>query len=760
VRRRLGIFGASDEALQLIGLLTGSPRVEVVRVFAPDGEAAVERAARRSPELCDFLLLVATDDAAAFRGSDDLSVVVDATPDGQFQRSDPDAARRGVQVVTPRAARLLWGYGRNASDRKAELLQVLSEMVESVELSIDSHELFTRMLEIAIDITGADGGSLMLLEPGGEALRIRVAVGVERELWPKIRVPLGVGVAGRAAADRKALRVDGPADQQRFRIAHERLDVESALCVPLVDEGRLLGVLNLHHSRQREVFNDDDLAFVEQLALLDAQIIGRAEEHASLRDQAARYSAVREVNAILAQPVPLAARLGALCRFAAESAGDGIAHLYLREGGGNDLVLEASSIGAAPADRRLRVGQGVEGRVAETGRPGFLRSDDGELEVAALPLCAGDRVLGVLSVQSSAAPALAGAARGRLLEIATAAAASLAQVGREERISERANRLSAINETGIRMLSASELAEVAGLATSSLAMILGAEHVVLRLLDEDSGRFVIRSYFGPADEAQQEALFGLDKPISVRAIQERETILVSELDEQPELAGHAGVCRSLVVVPLLQDGGVVGTLAAYDKLEGDRFFASRFDEDDVEVLSRFVSYVERAVSSARDRSLARQQRNFDPETGLPNENYLDRRVHEEIARAEDREAALTLCICSIENLDAIAAEAGPEQARVVVQRVAGALRRHLRDFDVVGRRGEDAFEILLPDPGASPGDRVYGIARAVADEIAKDEALREPERVALGIGYAIHPYDGADRESLLATATPPRIRMV
>jgi GAF domain-containing protein len=762
VRRRLGIYGASDEALELIGLLTASPRVEVVRVYDSDACSALERARQVSDELHDFLLLVATDDDEAFHSRDDLSVVIDATPGGQFERRHPDAAQRGVQVVTPQAARLLWGYGENSPDRKTELLQVLSEMVESVELRVDSDELFTRMLEIAIDITGADGGSLMLLDEQAETLRIRVAVGVERELWSKIRVEIGEGIAGRAAADRCALRIDGRADHERFEIVRERFDVESALCVPLISGDRLLGVLNLHHSRLPGVFNDEDLAFVEQLAQLDAQIICRAEEHASLLDQAERYAAIRDVHALLGQPLPHRRRLGELCRHLARSAGDGIATLYLHEGDANELQLVASSLAGAEAvsDTRLQVGQGIDGGVAATGQPVFLCSSDGKLEYTALPLCSRDQTLGVLSIQSGSASSLRLGARERLLEIAAAVASSLAQSGREERISERANRLSAINETGIRMLSASELTEVAALATSSLAMILGAEHVVLRLLDDDSERFVIRSYFGPADDAQQELLFRLDKQISLLAIQQRAADRVSDLGERPELNEHAAVCRSLVVVPLLSDGRVIGTLAAFDKIEGDRFFAGRFDEDDAEVFARFGGYVERALTHARDRRLARQQRNFDPETGLPSENYLRLRMHEELARAKEREAALAVCVCRIENLASIAAESGPAAARRVVQRVADALRRNLRAFDVVGRRDESAFEILLPDPGSTPGDRVYSLARIVADEVSKDASLSELARARLGFGYAIHPDHGATRELLLSAAATPRIRMV
>jgi GGDEF domain-containing protein len=96
----------------------------------------------------------------------------------------------------------------------------------------------------------------------------------------------------------------------------------------------------------------------------------------------------------------------------------------------------------------------------------------------------------------------------------------------------------------------------------------------------------------------------------------------------------------------------------------------------------------------------------------------------------------------------------------VVDRTAAALRTHLRDFDVAGRTGDAEFAVLLPEPGFSPGDRVLAIARGVADDVAKDEDLNQPRRVALSFGYAVHPAEGADHATLLARARVPRIRMV
>ena len=89
-----------------------------------------------------------------------------------------------------------------------------------------------------------------------------------------------------------------------------------------------------------------------------------------------------------------------------------------------------------------------------------------------------------------------------------------------------------------------------------------------------------------------------------------------------------------------------------------------------------------------------------------------------------------------------------------------ALREHLREFDVPGRFGDAEFAVLLLDPGRATDERVSELARRIADEISRDEALNDPVRVALTFGYARYPEDGDDAETLLERAREPRIRMV
>jgi diguanylate cyclase (GGDEF)-like protein len=753
MRKAVAIHGASEEVLALVPILEDNPEIEIVGVFAADPEAAAGRARAMNVEV------PIGNDPALF--SRPLHAVVDVG-EPAFAASFPDAAAQ-TQVVSPLTARLLWGYGTSGSNHKHELLQALHEVIESVNLTVDPDELFCRMLEIAMGVTGADGGSLMLLDPESGELGIRVAIGVEPELWDKIRVPIGEGIAGRVAADARPLKVRGRAGREDFNLVRARLDVESALCVPLVHEGQVLGVLNLHHGTRADVFDDDDLEFAEQLGMLDAQIIAQAQAHEVLRRQASRYEAVRAVRETLTGDDGLDRRLEGLCHRVAKLLGGGIATIYLHDESAAELRLAATSLEGRGlgGDYRIKLGQGIDGKAASEREPKFIEGAGGAIALAALPLLAGQKLVGVLSVQSGSGPFASGtrALRETVLEIAAAAAEEIAQAEREARMSAQNTKIGAINETGIRLVSAKETAEVCRLSTSSGALILEADHSILRLQDPETRRYVIRSYYGSADRRTQEQLFRLDKQVSVDTLKSRQARLIQRLGEDASTAELAGGLRSALAAPLRNEGRIVGTLAFYDKIGVDQFFASSFHEDDLHVFQRYVSYVERALETARVWSATKEHRNFDEDTGLPNGDYLNRRLDQELARANGREGAFALVNCSIENLDAVRDAHDAGRAERILLRAADALKASLREFDVLARTGDAEFQILLPDPGPTPEERITALARAVAEEIGRHTG-GDGARAGLAFGYAVHPADGADRETLTARIRAPRIRMV
>ncbi|MCP5055800.1 MAG: GAF domain-containing protein [bacterium] len=754
MRRAVAIYGVTEETLTLIPILEENPEIEIRGAYDPELSTARERAAAMHLELR------LTDDLALF--GQPLHALIDSGSLPPFAETHPELAQDVEQIVSPLTARLLWGYGVSSGDRKSELLQALHEIVESVNLTVEPQELFGRMLEIAMSVTGADGGSLMLLDTERGDLAIRVAVGVEPELWPKIRVPLGEGIAGKVAADARPLKVRGHADRADFQIVRERFDVESALCVPLIHEGRVLGVLNLHHATRPDAFDDDDLEFAEQLGHLDAEIIHRAQEHETLRREASRYAAVREVRAALATSDALDVRLRTLCQLVARRAGGGIATAYLYDPDEDSLRWIATSLGGAGlgADWRVDSGDGIDGRAARNRQPVLLHGVDGRLAYAALPLLAGGELVGLLAVQAGAPVPRSRSLEEALLEMAAAAAESVAQAEREARMSAHATKVTAINEAGIRLISSREISEVTRLATSSGALILEADHAVLRLQDPETRRYVIRSYYGSGDGRTQEALFQLDKHVAVATLKSRQPRLIRQVAEEPGLAEAGGRFQSVLSAPLRRESRVIGTLSLYDKVAPDQFYAGPFNEDDLRVFTRYGSYVERALENALYYESAGQHRNFDEETGLPNGEYLALRLDQELARAGDEAGRLAVAVCRLENLDEVRREGDGVRADRLVQQTALALREPLRDFDVLARTGEAEFTMLLPDPGTAPEERITALSRAVADRISRDDRLNQPVRAALAFGYALHPADGTDRQALLKRAGHPRIRMV
>jgi GGDEF domain-containing protein len=157
---------------------------------------------------------------------------------------------------------------------------------------------------------------------------------------------------------------------------------------------------------------------------------------------------------------------------------------------------------------------------------------------------------------------------------------------------------------------------------------------------------------------------------------------------------------------------------------------------------------------------ARRFRNFDEDTGLPNAAYLAQRIREEIARAGPRDGAFAVAVVRIANFAELEASGDPVKTGRALHLVVDALRRNAREFDVLTRCENAEFALLMPDPGRDPAQRALDLARAVSEDVTRDERINTPQRISLAFGYAIHGKDGPDAQSLLARARDPRIHMV
>ena len=107
---------------------------------------------------------------------------------------------------------------------------------------------------------GVDRCSLMLLDEARETLHIRAHRGIDPGIVGSVKVRVGQGISGWVAHNRKPLFVRVKNEQESVQHTHQdAYNSDSFICVPLVHNNRLSGVLNLSNKRTGEPFDELDL---------------------------------------------------------------------------------------------------------------------------------------------------------------------------------------------------------------------------------------------------------------------------------------------------------------------------------------------------------------------------------------------------------------------------------------------------------------------------------------------------------------------
>ncbi len=750
MRKRIAIVGSSAEGLELIPPLEANPEVEVAALVVSDLDSGLETLRDAFPELAAQYAERLTTDLEAALALPGLAAVVDAEATAR-QRSRFER-ERDLQVTTPALARLLYAFGPVDAFTKTDLLHALREILDSYDLALDRRGLLSRVLQVAVAATGADRGSLMLWDDDERSLQLEVAMGIEEELHEKIRMRSGEGIAGRVFALGRPILLHGKADQRRYDIIRERDDVESAISAPLVYAGEVLGVLNLSHARDRDVFDEEDLDFVEQLARLDARLIARAEEFHGLRRESEALRAESEVHRILSADSPLADRLRALCRELAQEAG-GVARLYLHDPDLEALVLQAASTSANPFGPRERIGfgEGVVGLVGENRREAVLRGANGGRAMAliALPLCRADELLGVVTLEGDSGSQ--GIELERLRSAVAAAANDLADHVRGARLERASQRQTQLTEIVARLATHTDRDELCAAAAEEATLLLEAQDAVLRLRDEASGRFRIVAWSG-VGAWREASLAQLEKSLAADCIRARGPLRVPNLGAQ---GGPGAAVDAAMVLPLARDGKAVGSLSVLGKVPEEPLLGECFDGEDEKLLAQLGNHLLMALADLDHRRERTGGHRPDPATGLAGAGRFRERLDEELARSSGRGHALVLFSLQLRGLDALADEGRGDDGEALAAQIADALRGSLREFDVVSRQGPDQFSALVPEPDGAIPEIATALGRAVRETL--DAHPDTGGGIDFSLGYAVFPENGDDAESLLTRAAEARI---
>lgn len=421
------------------------------------------------------------------------------------------AAFAGQAALALQNARLF-----EAERRRVSSLTMLHKLELELSAQLQSPALLKTILTNAMRLLEAQRGGLYTRRPNLHLLDLAVAYNLPPHMLGQ-SVPYGEGVAGLVAQTGEPLLVgdypmafgrDEPVEATRLR---------SVLAMPIQWQGQLLGVLVLLDERLQR-FSASDVELLRLLADRAAIAIENVRLYGALDAEKQRLELLFNLSQSLAStlnPKEVAFRaMGLMCA----TTGASRSNIFTPEPDTKTLrpiqLFGYSETEAdAVADVRLALGEGIVGHAALTRKPVIAADvtndphwvhlpglDDGVRSAIALPLLAGDELVGVLSLLSDREPFSAREHVPLLLAATVPVALALQNARLFEQEAGRVYYLTLLNEITQAAVTIEDWSALLQAMTDRLGEMTGADACYLTLWDDVRGRPLPAAAYGPERE--------------------------------------------------------------------------------------------------------------------------------------------------------------------------------------------------------------------------------------------------------------------
>ncbi|MCH9032186.1 MAG: GAF domain-containing protein [candidate division Zixibacteria bacterium] len=183
------------------------------------------------------------------------------------------------------------------ADRRLLELKALYEAGRTLSSTSDTSVLLDNILRLAMNVTGAQVASVMLIDSSGKYLTVAAARGFDTDIVHRVRQDMGESISGYVARTAEPLLIENVEKDPRFkRRSHERYGGASLICVPLKIGSRVLGVVNLANKKDGGVFINDDLPLLITFASQAAVVIEDSRQFEEKTRQLAEFQAIHMLS--------------------------------------------------------------------------------------------------------------------------------------------------------------------------------------------------------------------------------------------------------------------------------------------------------------------------------------------------------------------------------------------------------------------------------------------------------------------------------
>jgi serine phosphatase RsbU (regulator of sigma subunit) len=213
--------------------------------------------------------------ACALPGNGSACAVLEISASGP-----PDSTLENVLGLYSRYA----GAALASTERRGAMaeLQSIIEATKSLNSTIDLAELMNIILRLASRQTGAERGTVFLVDREREEIWSLVGLGLDQQ---EIRMPIQKGLAGWVATHGETINIEDAYKDERFEPAQDRktgFRTRSLLCLPIRNNNeQIVGVLQLLNKKTGP-FTESDQGFLEAISLHVALALENARMHRAM----------------------------------------------------------------------------------------------------------------------------------------------------------------------------------------------------------------------------------------------------------------------------------------------------------------------------------------------------------------------------------------------------------------------------------------------------------------------------------------------
>lgn len=294
----------------------------------------------------------------------------------------------------------------NLEQRRSAQLSLLEEVGRQITDSLDEKEILERTIEALVNKFGYIEAYISLLVDQ-DILEIAAISGTQDfGDRPGYRQNIGQGIVGHVAKTRKAHIADDVTVDPYYFSAAKRSG--SALGVPMLDKGDLLGVVYVE-SATKNSLRPDDVQTLQTLANQVATSLQKARLYTRTQEHLRVMNTLQSISHAITSCLDVDKILNSVIQLLKDSFGYSYISVYLLEG---DVLCLGAQIGYPENTlvQEMPITAGVIGRTARSTEaqfvpnvdadPDFIRAAYEVKSEIAIPLLKDEKVLGVINVES------------------------------------------------------------------------------------------------------------------------------------------------------------------------------------------------------------------------------------------------------------------------------------------------------------------------------------------------------------------------